>query len=93
MVKAELEALFRIPRQLDKKFDPMSVFRYDNDKGFKFDLVRRLAITVLGCPAGEAPSERIFSIASRILGQTRASLSPQALSDALFLKKNKTVWV
>ena len=60
--------------------------------GYNFHLVKVVALDVLSCPAGEAAAERIFSIASRLLGHVRHRLSPESLRMGVFLKKNRRHW-
>ncbi len=48
------------------KEDPMKIY---GDLTLSIQLARTVALDVFSVPAGEAPSERIFSIASRIIGK------------------------
>lgn len=66
--------------------DPMSIFR---DPLANLQLARAVALDVLSVPAGEAPSERIFSIASRIIGTNRAKMSARSVTRNTFIKKNR----
>jgi hAT family C-terminal dimerisation region len=52
-----------------------------------------VALDVLAVPAGEAPSERIFSIAGRVQTFSRIRIAPVRLCEETWLKKNKFLWV
>jgi len=66
------------------KFNPMSVFADG-----AFPIARRVALDVLSVPGGEAPSERIFSIAGRVITPGRARLSAESLANATYVMKNR----
>jgi hypothetical protein len=72
-----------LPRD-HSKFNPMSVFA-----GGEFPIACRVALDVLSVPAGEAPSERIFSIAGRVITADRAQLTPDQLARATYVIKNR----
>ena len=52
----------------------------------RLPIMYNLARKILAIPATSAPSERIFSIASRLFGKLRNNLSPDAVSDIIFLR-------
>ena len=54
----------------DMKRDPIDFFKGDGLA--ELSLAVAVALDLLAVPAGEAPAERIFSIASRIIGTGRA---------------------
>jgi len=78
--------LWNSSRHPTADFDPLSIFRINSCSRLK--LCHRLARRVLSCPAGEAPSERIFSIASRIIRKERSSMSEEMICCVTFCKKN-----
>lgn len=51
-------------------------------------LPKSVALDVLSIPAGEAPRERIFSIASRVIKFDRARLGASQVGTVAFVKKN-----
>lgn len=55
----------------------------------RFPSVAALALTVLIVPATSAPVERIFSTGGILMRPHRASLSPETLSQLIFIKSNK----
>ena len=61
---------------------------YKLDAPQKLDLARRVARELLSLPAGEAAPERDFSVALRLLGLSRHSLTPEKLGELVFIKKN-----
>ena len=65
--------------------DPMQLFRNVPS----LELARAVALDVLSVPAGEAPCERIFSIASRIIRTDRARMSHRHVTRLTFIRKNK----
>lgn len=83
----ELLALLTAIKQadMDMKMDPMSLYRNNRH----LQLARAVALDVLSVPAGEAPCERIFSIASRVIGTSRARMSHDHVTRTTFIKKNK----
>ena len=70
--------------------DPLDFLRLEWIRDLK--LVPAVALDVLAVPAGEAPAERIFIIASRVLGTSRVSMTSSTLCQLAFLKKNIRVW-
>ena len=52
-------------------------------------LARAVALDVFAVPVGEAACERVFSVASRVVGKTRARMSVKTLRMLAFLKKNR----
>lgn len=58
-------------------------------KSSRLQLCSVIAPDILCVPAGEAPSERIFSIASRVIKADRSSMRAQLVAKATFIKKNK----
>lgn len=76
-------------RQLADLLSNQASFAADPSKYFSsLPLIRELAMDVLSAPAGEASCERIFSLAGKLVGKNRASLSPTSLSNLCFLKRN-----
>eukprot|EP00559_Dactyliosolen_fragilissimus_P004855 CAMPEP_0184865878 /NCGR_PEP_ID=MMETSP0580-20130426/19513_1 /TAXON_ID=1118495 /ORGANISM="Dactyliosolen fragilissimus" /LENGTH=777 /DNA_ID=CAMNT_0027365255 /DNA_START=221 /DNA_END=2554 /DNA_ORIENTATION=- len=61
-----------------------------NQKSIRVKLphLRSLAFKLLCVPATSAPSERLWSLAARILVKSRARLKPEIVEDLLFLKEN-----
>lgn len=84
-VEDELRALVGLPKMQMAK-DPMTIF---SDRNHNLQLARVVALDVLSVPAGEAPSERIFSIASRVIGFDRAKMSAKYVALCTFVKKNR----
>lgn len=64
--------------------DPLQVF-----KDHQLKLVEAVALDVLSVPSGEAPSERIFSMSTRVIGKVRGSMSTKQVCDLTFTKKNQ----
>ena len=55
-----------------------------------FEVLEELiAADVLSVPCGEAPAERVFSIAGRVF-RGRDLLTPERLAQLVFLRKNRT---
>ena len=54
----------------------------------KLPHLRSLAFKLLCVPATSAPSERLWSLAARILVKSRARLKPEIVEVLLFLKEN-----
>jgi len=50
-----------------------------------------LAHWLLGIPASEAPSERVFSVLSKISTKDRNRLSAKRVSQLMFLKCNRNL--
>ena len=67
--------------------DPMQF--YTSGNGSTMQLIRTIALDYLSVPVGEAPSERIFSICSRIIRKERAKMSARHVAVLTFLKKNR----
>lgn len=65
--------------------DPLDLYR-DSKKNLQ--LSRALALDILSIPTGEAPSERIFSVASRVINFDRANLAASRVAETTFIKKN-----
>ncbi len=57
---------------------------------YKYPHVWMLAERVLSIPATSAPSERVFSAASKVINKKRARLTPENAGLILFLRGNKT---
>ena len=83
---ADEKAALRALPPLKMTDDPM--LYYSPSSPHKLELARRVAVDVLAMPSGESPCERIFSIASRVLGQSRHKMSPAQLERLVFIKKN-----
>ena len=67
--------------------DPMIFF--SDGPTAALPLVRQIALDALAVPVGDAPSERIFSICSRIIRKQRARMSPRMVAALTFVKKNR----
>ena len=65
--------------------DPLEWWK---DNMVKYDLVAHLARLYLAIPATSAPSERIWSRASRILTLKRASLSEELVARMMYVREN-----
>eukprot|EP00171_Calliarthron_tuberculosum_P003086 IDg3086t1 len=87
-VKDELRGLHAAITKLDvfEKWDvnPMRLYRGD----CKLKLGKSVALEVLSIPAGEAPSERIFSIASKVIKFDQARMGAEQVCAVTFIKKN-----
>jgi hypothetical protein len=79
-VNAEYQQLLRL-RQLAANADPLAALQH-------LPTAHRLARWLLSIPAGEAPSERIFSIAGRMFGKLRQAMKPELLEKLTFCQKN-----
>jgi hypothetical protein len=55
------------------------------DNSLDFPIMSELARILLCIPATSAPSERIFSLASRVISKVRSSLSPENASQIVFV--------
>lgn len=88
-VKDELSELHKAVTRFDVfekwNVDPMLLYHED----CKLKLAKSVALDVLSIPAGEAPSERIFSIASRVIKFDRSRMGAEQVSRVAFIKKNK----
>ena len=84
-VADEKAALRKLPK-LQMTDDPTTAFAATAPH--KLELARRVALDVLSMPSGEAPCERVFSIASRVLGESRYSVGPTKLEQLVYDKKN-----
>lgn len=86
----ELRVLFETIQKLGRfnkwKTNPIDIY---TDVSVNLRLSRELALDFLAMPAGEAPSERIFSIASRVMKFDRTRMSAAMLANTTFIKKNK----
>lgn len=77
----EAALLFARPRAMDsREFDAMKWLG-------GLPLVQAVAADVLSVPCGEAPCERIFSIAGRVI-RGRERLTPARLAQLVFVRKN-----
>jgi hypothetical protein len=61
-------------------------------KGEQWPTLRMLARKYLAIPATSVPSEQIFSLASRVLGDRRSMMSGKVLEMSVFCKKNLKEW-
>lgn len=57
-----------------------------------YPLLATLARMYLAVQATSAPSERVFSIASRVVSKLRAQLDPKVAGQLLFLHSNWENW-
>jgi len=62
---------------------PLALF-----KDGRFPIAKAVALDVLHVPAGEAPSERIFSVAGRVMRPDRSNLTPRNLAIMTYLRHN-----
>ena len=67
-------------------------FVYWKDKGRQFPTLRSLARVYLSIPATSVPSERVFSLAGRVLTDRRSMLSGKRLEMLVVCKKNFSLW-
>jgi hypothetical protein len=58
----------------------------------EFPTLKAIALDIFAAPAGEAPSERAFSIASRLIGTERVHLAPDFISHVTLFTKNRLVF-
>lgn len=88
-VDKELESIGQlyVCGALEMTADPMQVYREHTN----MKLACSVAADVLSVPSGEAPSERVFSITTHIVGKRRTRLSPEKASQLTFVKKNYKV--
>ena len=84
-VDEEMAVLKQLPR-LAGTADPMQLYRKESKH--KLVLATEVAIDVLAAPAGEAPVERDFSVATHVLGKSRFRLKPASLEQLVFSKRN-----
>lgn len=88
-VQEELRILFKAVS--DSKLvgnwsaDPMDLYRRGK---WNLQLSREVALDVLSVPAGQAASERVFSIASRVIKFDRCRMSAEQVCMTTFVKKN-----
>lgn len=59
----------------------------------KFPILAQLARVYLALPAASAPSERVFSVASKVISPTRTSLDPQMAGMSLHVCENWNWWI
>jgi hAT family C-terminal dimerisation region len=85
----ELAAIVQLPN-MAMSGNPITV--YAKDSRYNLELSRSVVLDVLAVPAGEAPSERVFSIASRIQTHVRTSMTPGRLCQEVFVAKNQMCW-
>lgn len=71
-----------------QKWDTNPIESY-MDSVLSFKLVKSVALDFLFITAGEAASERIFSIAYRDIKNDQTCLSPSLLISTTFIKNNK----
>lgn len=62
--------------------------KLSQDPKINLQLAQAVAFDVLSVPAGAAPSERIFSISSRVIKFDRSRMSSATLCSTTFVKKN-----
>lgn len=77
-------------RPFDMESDPVDFFKLKEMQDL--NLLTSVALDFLAVPAGEAPSEIIFSIVSRIIGTSRVSMTPTVVCETVLLKKNNRVY-
>lgn len=66
--------------------DPMSFYLAP---GTNLQLLQEIAADLLAVPAGEGPSERIFSISGRVMSLIQSRMTADHLCEMTFIKKNK----
>ena len=83
------EVVRRFIRKMGKRFEDFDMTSNPVDFFKDGDLSSAVpvALDLLAVPADEAPAERIFSIPSRIIGNSRVSMSPTTVCQTTFLKK------
>jgi hypothetical protein len=74
---------------IDGSFNDALAWWKRNDS--KYPLLATLVHEYLAIPATLAPSERIWSRASRILSLKRASLKPEVAQQIMFVKENLSI--
>jgi uncharacterized protein YcaQ len=60
-------------------------------KRHKYPILHKVATRVLAIPATEAPSERLFSLASRVITKTRNRLKPDIVAAIIMIQENSEV--
>lgn len=70
---------------------PSKLFSSDNARA-NFPVISKIALDVLAAPAGEAPSERAFSIASGIIGTECTRFLAGLVCELTRYKKNRLVF-
>ena len=74
---------------IDSSFNDALAWWKRNDS--KYPILATLAREYLAIPATSAPSERIWSRASRVLSLKRASLKPEVAQRIMFVKENLSI--
>jgi hypothetical protein len=72
--------------EVDKGMDPVLVWWRDNQQ--RFPTLAKLARFYLAIPATSAPTERIFSVASKVLTKFRSRLHSSKAGDLIFVYQN-----
>ena len=70
-------------------YDPLTWWKKNQ---IVYPILARLAMVYLAVQATSAPSERIFSLASRIISSRRTSLDPDLAGKMLFVSENWKWW-
>ena len=86
----QLEAYDQLsPMQMKDKFgnynDPMKFWKENESQ---FPELKQLATEFLSIPATSAPSERVWSRASRVISAKHSRLDPEVTSHMLFAQEN-----
>jgi hypothetical protein len=81
-------SLYKQMNATNFRTDPL---KWWNDNKFQMPNLCRFAFKLLSIPATSAPSERLWSIAARILVKDRARLSSELVSSLLFIKENGAI--
>ena len=80
-----LDVVVRVSGGGTEKPDPLKWWK--ENQGL-YPILARLARVYLALQATSAPSERVFSVASRLIGNKRTRLSPSIAGKMLFVSEN-----
>ena len=75
--------IYRSMEEADGEVDILQWWRVNKAK---LPIMYRFACKILAIPATSAPSERIFSVATRLFGKLRNNLEPDMVSEVLFVR-------
>ena len=85
----EREPKLELAQRNGKLNDPLEWWK---ENQHKFPLLAKLARSYLAVQATSAPSERVFSIASRVISKLRTQMNPKVAEQLLFLNENWGSW-